>query len=72
MAKTKHNPDYSKNTPHTADYIKHGSGRAVPNEHWQVNLNLTPQGDNTAWGAFLPRSGYERPTPHVKTNECDH
>ena len=67
---TKHNPDYLKNT--TADVIKHGNGRAVPNEQWQVNRDLTPAGDDSAWGAFLPRSGKSRPTPHTKTNECDH
>ena len=66
----KHNPDYEKNT--TADVIKHGSGRAVPNEHWEKNRDLTPKGAPDAWGAFLPQCGYERPTPHTKTNECDH
>ena len=68
--KTHHNPDYLKNT--TADVIKHGDGRTVPNDHWQVNMDLTPAGDNTGWGAFLPRRGKTRPTPHVKTNECDY
>ncbi len=68
--KTKHNPDYLKNR--TADVIKHGDGKAVPNEHWEVNRDLTPAGNDTAWGAFLPREGKKRPTPHTKTNECDH
>jgi hypothetical protein len=68
--KNHHNPDYLKNT--TADVIKHGSGRAVPNEQWEVNMNLTPAGYGNAWGAFLPQAGKNRPTPHVKTNECDH
>lgn len=68
--KTKHNPDYSKNK--TADVIKHGEGRAVPMDFWQINMNLTPSGDDSPWGAFLPRSGKDRPTPHTKTNECDH
>jgi hypothetical protein len=67
---TKHNPDYTKNR--TADVIKHGEGSAVPNEHWQINKDLTPKGADNAWGAFLPRSGKDRPTPHTKTNECDH
>ena len=67
---TKHNPDYLKNR--TADVIKHGNGRAVPNEQWEVNLDLTPSGNNTGWGAFLPRCAKDRPTPHIKTNECDH
>jgi hypothetical protein len=68
--KNQHNPDYLKNT--TADVIKHGSGMAVPNEQWEKNMDLTPKGESNGWGAFLPRCGYERPTPHVKTNECDH
>ena len=68
--KNHHNPDYLKNK--TADVIKHGSDRAVPNDHWQVNMDLTPKGESNGWGAFLPRAGKDRPTPHVKTNECDH
>lgn len=68
--KVHHAPDYAKNK--TADVIKKGSGRAVPNEHWEVNRNLTPAGDNSGWGAFLPRPGKDRPTTHVKTNECDY
>lgn len=71
MAKhTKHNPDYVKNR--TADVIKHGSSPAVPNTQWEVNMNLTPRGEDNGWGAFLPRCGKDRPTPYVKTNECDH
>lgn len=65
-----HNPDYSKNK--TADVIKHGSGRAVPNEQWQKNMNLTPSGSPTPKGAFNPMSPKDRPCTHVKTNECDH
>ena len=68
--KTHHNPDYSKNR--TADVIKHGGGCAVPNDQWDINMNLTPRGDDSAWGAFLPRSGKDRPTPHTKTNELDY
>jgi len=68
--KVHHNPDYLKDK--TADVIKHGSGKTVPDQAWQVNRDLTPAGDNSAWGAFLPRSGKDRPTPHTKTNECDH
>jgi hypothetical protein len=70
IKKTHHNPDYAKDK--TADVIKKGSGRAVPNEQWEVNKDLTPKGNNTGWGAFLPRAGKDRPTPHTKTNECDH
>lgn len=65
-----HNPDYIKNV--TADVVKHGDGPAVPNEHWEVNRNLTPDGKPNPWGAFLPMPGKDRPTPHTKTNECDH
>ena len=68
--KTKHNPDYSKDK--TADVIKHGRGRAVPNDHWEKNMDLTPEGSNTPAGAFLPRPGKDRPCTHKKTNECDH
>ena len=70
MAKLHHAPDYAKDR--TADVIKKGSGRAVPNDQWQMNRDLMPKGDNTGWGAFLPRSGKDRPTQHTKTNECDH
>ena len=48
--KTHHNPDYAKDK--TADVIKKGSGRAVPNDQWQVNRDLTPKGEDNAWGAF--------------------
>jgi hypothetical protein len=68
--KTHHNPDYSKDK--TADVIKKGSGRTVPNEQWEKNMDLTPKGKPDAWGAFLPQAGKDRPTPHTKTNECDH
>ena len=71
MAKRNHhNPDYLKNV--TADVIKHGSGPAVPQEHWEVNRNLTPDGTNHWGAAWNPRQGKDRPTMHVKTNECDH
>lgn len=70
IKRTQHAPDYSKDR--TADVIPKGSGPVIPQHHWQVNKDLTPQGDSSGWGAFLPRSGKDRPTPHVKTNECDH
>lgn len=66
----KHNPDYAKNK--TADVIKHGSHSAIPNNPWEVNRNLTPAGSNNPADVFLPRSPKNRPTAHVKTNECDH
>ena len=65
-----HAPDYIKNI--TADVIKHGSGRAVPNEQWQMNMNLTPDGHPNPREAFNPMKGKDRPCTHVKTNECDH
>lgn len=68
--KTHHNPDYSKDK--TADVIKKGSGPTVPNKHWEINRDLTPEGNDTAAGAFLPRCARNRPSTHVKTNECDH
>lgn len=68
--KTHHNPDYSKDK--TADVIKKGSGPAIPQEHWEVNRDLTPAGQDNSWGAFLPRAGKDRPTPFTPTNECDH
>lgn len=68
--KVHHNPDYTKNK--TADVIKLGSGPVIEQGHWEVNKDLTPKGESDGWGAFLPRPGYERPTPHTKTNECDH
>ena len=68
--KTHHAPDYVKDK--TADVIKKGSGRAVPNEQWEKNMDLTPGGSDTAAGAFLPRCATYRPTTHKKTNECDH
>ncbi len=70
MKKKNHAPDYAKNK--TADVIMKGWSSAIPNEFWQVNRNLTPAGESNAWGAFLPRAGKDRPTPHTKTNECDH
>ena len=67
---SKHNPDYAKDK--TADVIKHGSGRAVPNSQWEKNMDLTPEGSDSAAGAFLPRKARNRPCTHTKTNECDH
>lgn len=66
----KHNPDYAKNK--TANVIRKDSGPILPQEHWEMNRNITPAGDSSGWGAFLPRPGKDRPTPHVKINECDH
>jgi len=68
--KIHHAPDYAKNKD--ADLIPKGSGRAVPNEHWQMNLNLTPDGRPDPRNCFNPMRPKDRPTMHVKTNECDH
>jgi hypothetical protein len=70
MKKTHHAPDYAKNK--TADVIKHGSGRAVPNEQWQKNMNLTPDGKPEPATCLNPMRPKDRPSTHVKTNECDH
>jgi hypothetical protein len=45
---------------------------AISNVQWEKNMDLTPEGNNSGSGAFLPRSGKNRPTTHVKTNECDY
>jgi len=68
--KTHHNPDYAKDK--TADVIKKGNGRAVPDEHWEVNRDLTPEGADDPVGAFLPRTASRRGKNYPKTNECDH
>lgn len=70
MAKTHHNPDYSKDR--TADVIKHGSSPAVPNTRWEMCYEPTPKGSDYGGDTFQPRAGKDRPTPHKKVNECDH
>lgn len=70
VKKTHHNPDYAKDK--TADVIKKGSGSAVPNEHWQKNMDLTPSGSPTPLKAFDPMPATKRPCMHKKVNECDH
>ena len=55
------------------DVIKHGKGPAVPNQQWEMNVDLTPQGnDRLPHASFLPMAGKDRAVPHVKLNECDH
>ncbi len=72
MKKIHHAPDYIKNKD--ADVIKHGSGPAVPNEHWQMEVGKTvfPPGSDTPAGAYLATPGKKRSQPHIKVNECDH
>jgi hypothetical protein len=65
---TKHNSNSIKNK----NAIKHGDGKADLSKPWQINRDITPEGNNSPWGAFLPREGKNRPTPHTKLNECDH
>lgn len=55
-----------KKDKHRSGYIKETK------DHWQKNMDLTPKGASDGKGAFLPRPGDERPTTHVKVNECDH
>lgn len=62
--KVHHNPDYEKNK--TADVIKHGSGRAVPNEQWECNINPDEPNKNNGIGAFEPKRSKERPSTHKK------
>ncbi len=46
---------------------------AQSKDHWQVNVELCPKGqnDNPA-RSFSPMPGKERAQPHIKLNECDH
>lgn len=46
--------------------------RMASHEQWEVDVDLTPIGNSEGNGALLPRPGKLRPTPHTKTNECDH
>lgn len=62
--------DYVKNR--TADVIPKGLGPVMPNQHWEINRDLTPAGSSTPYGAFNPRPGKDRPCMHTKINECDH
>ena len=70
MKHTKNNPDYTKNK--TSDVVKHGSGPIWPMHHYEHNQDLTPHGSDHPGHVFLPREGKNRPTTHVKINECDH
>lgn len=70
MKRVHHAPDYIKNKD--ASVIKKGSGRAVPDEQWEVNLNLTPDGKPEPKTCFNPMRPKDRAHMHVKVNECDH
>jgi hypothetical protein len=59
----KHNPDYAKNK--TADVKK--KPHAVPQDHWEMDIDLQALLD--PWGAC---SGKNRPSTHIRVNECDH
>lgn len=58
-----------------ASVVKHGTGPAVPHDHWQIDVGpsvfATGYGNDPA-GAFLARPGKDRAQPHIKINECDH
>jgi hypothetical protein len=42
-------------------------------DHWQVNVELSPKGENDDPAkSFLPTPGKNRAQPHKKINECDH
>ena len=46
---------------------------AKSNQHWEINVDITPHGDNEhPHASFLPQSGRTRAQPHKKLNECDH
>lgn len=68
--KTHHNPDYAKDK--TADVIKKGSGRAVPNEQWEMNINPDEPNKNDGIGAFEPKRSKDRPCTHKMVNDMDH
>jgi hypothetical protein len=58
-----------------ASVVKKGQDKAVPQKHWAMDVteSIFPRGyDDDAAGAFLPRPGKDRATPHKKINECDH
>jgi len=72
MKKKKHAPDYAKNKD--ADVISKGWGPTAPQEAWvkEVGASVFAKGGNDPAGAFLAKAGKDRPTPHIKINECDH
>lgn len=63
-----HHDDHGPN----ASVPAKGSARAIPGEHWEMQYNPTPEGENTHAGAFLPKRSKMRPQPYDKINECDH
>ena len=51
----------------------HSSKGGAPKDHWEIKYDPTERhAPKTPAGAFLPKCGYERPTPHLKVNETDH
>lgn len=69
--KTVHDSNHRKD----ASVTKKGSGPAVPNKHYVMDVGASVfargYGDDPA-GAFLPRPAKDRATPHLKVNECDY
>lgn len=41
-------------------------------KHWEKTVTVSLAGGDLPDGAFLPKRSKDRPTPHVKINECDH
>lgn len=44
-------------------------------KHWEKDIgeSVFPEGyDDHPDGVFLAKKGKNRPTPHIKINECDH
>lgn len=63
------------NTRKDASVTKKGSGPVVPTDHWQMDVGASVfargNGHNSL-ETWLARPGKDRPTPHIKINECDH
>lgn len=49
-----------------------GKGMSVPPQHWEKQYKDSPYQKITPASAFLPHCAKDRPTPHLKVNECDH
>lgn len=52
--------------------MKKKSKSVIPQNHSEVNMDLTPEGKPIPSGALNPMPGKTRPCTHKKTNECDH
>lgn len=65
-----HHDDHGPN----ASVPKKGDGRAIPNEHWEVQYDPTVHKDSrtTRGSEFSPKRSSDRMTTYVKTNKEDH